>query len=100
MRRGRAGDAGSAAVELAALLPLVALFIVAALTLGGMLEQALDNLLQAHAAAEQAIRRWEAGHSRQGFTRPCLEQVEQTVFRSGKRELQEVRIVGEPICSP
>lgn len=100
MRRGAPGNAGSAVVELAALLPLVALFIVAALAVGGMLERALSHLLQANAAADRAIRRWEQGHLQQGFTRPCIELMDQTVFRSGERESQEVHVVGEPICSP
>lgn len=100
MRPGHSRNTGSAAVELAAFLPLIALFIIAALAIGGMLERALTHLLESDAAAERAIGRWEEGHLQRGFTRPCLEAMDQAVFRSGEREAQEVRVVGESICSP
>lgn len=105
---------GAASVEVAAMIPVVALFILMAFQFSSLLSSGTLEVAKAQAEAMRAIREWEEANAARGFRRPCLEEMDEIAFGSdgsgitlGAGDLsrtintsQEVRVVSEPICMP
>lgn len=107
-------EIGSASVELVAAVPIVVLFILIAFQLAQVFSHAALGVADANAAAETALRAWEEGNAGAGLMRPCIENMENTLFGSPATQFrigmgslsktidtrQEVRVVQDPICAP
>jgi hypothetical protein len=105
---------GSASVELMAIAPIAVLFLLVCTQLAGLFSQAVHDVAEAGAAADRAVRAWDAANAGRGSHRPCLEEMENVIVRAGgsprrvgvrpfARSLpttEEVRLVAQPICVP
>lgn len=112
--RARRCESGSASVEMVAAVPVIVIFILTAFQLSCTISHAILGVADANAYAESALRAWEYQNSGSGFTRPCIENMETTVFKSTPTQFnvgmgvlskileteQEVSIVQYPICTP
>ena len=110
MRRRR----GSAAVELVAIAPMLALFLAIAVQLVVLFHRELAAVAAADASAARALRAWEEETRGAGSHRPCLEELSEQAFRGdapatriGVGSLsvsvgvpEEVHLVGQPVCVP
>lgn len=115
-RRRLAGDMatrrGSAAIELIAFAPIIALMVLIIIQVSTMFHEALGNVAEADARAAEAIHEWEMRNWNRGFDRPCVELIEPQLIREEgepvpigagvwRREFylpQEVTIANQPIC--
>jgi hypothetical protein len=107
-------DSGSASLEVAALVPVIALFILISYQFAMLFSDAVGKVGEAHAAAQTVLRSWEEQNAATGFARPCIERMDETEFSSivthhriGSGAMskdvalsQEVAVVAEPICTP
>jgi len=71
----RKGEKGSASIELAAILPLVALCMLVMVQVFGVFVDASQRLQAADARISQAMREHMSLASEHGFEWPCLEHV-------------------------
>ena len=104
---------GAAALELAAALPLLALFILLVVQFSAVFTQSIRDLAVASAEASRTVADWNMATNEDGFARPCLELMPVRHVSSGGNPLevgagllrrmisvpQEVHIVAEDICS-
>ena len=107
-------DSGSASLEVAAFVPVIALFILISYQFAMLFSDAVGKVGEAHAVAQSALRSWEEQNAAKGFARPCIERMDSTDFSStvthhriGSGAMskdialsQEVAVVAEPICAP
>jgi Flp pilus assembly pilin Flp len=107
-------SSGSASIEVAAFVPVIALFMLISYQFAMLFSDSVGKVGQAHAAAQSALRGWEAENAMSGFSRPCIEGMDETAYSSPMThrrigsgvmsvdiELsQEVAVVAEPICTP
>jgi hypothetical protein len=107
-------DSGSASLEVAAFVPVIALFLLISYQFATLFSDAVGKVGQAHAAAQSSLRSWEELNGASGFSRPCIERMDSIDFSSPvthhrigsgamSKEIalsQEVSIVAEPICAP
>lgn len=105
---------GTASIELVAMAPLVALFIIIGAQLAALFSHAIHNVAEADAMAENAVLEWDVSHDGKGLDRPCIEKMQEHVFKSPENKLtfgvglfaraistqQEVKIAAIPICVP
>jgi hypothetical protein len=105
---------GSAAIELMIMAPVAALLILVAFQFAMLFSDTVEDVAEANAKAETALREWETINAEHGFARPCLEKMSRKVFSSESRthrigagkfsyEIvapQEVRVVASEICFP
>lgn len=103
---------GQAFVELAAMIPLMVIFLLVIVQIAAVFTQAVHDLAVADSKAWKALNDWDSSHTGEGFTRPCIEDMDEQLFsHSGgpiaigagawKKEInvpQEVKIVTEPVC--
>lgn len=106
------GSRGSAAVELAVVVPIAAFLLIVIVQFAALFTQAVHDVGVASAAASQAIRDWDAVNRASGFRRPCLEEMPTQAFRSENTPVavgvgswrrsidvsQEVRLVAGTVC--
>jgi Flp pilus assembly protein TadG len=93
-RCGMRASAGSASVELMALAPILAAFVVAIFHAVGLFSAAMRDAADAAALASERVRAWDEQNAGRGFKRPCLEEIE------GAAGPGEVLIAPEAICIP
>ena len=105
---------GAALIELLAVAPFIAAFIMAALQFGALFTQAVHDVAAAEADVVQLINKWDLEHFQNGFDRPCLENMNFNEIKYGGNGLpvgfgiwktnigvsQGVRFVAEAICDP
>ena len=105
---------GSACIEFAALVPVCALFILIIFQFASLFSDAVKDVADANAKAQRALREWEMINAEHGFARPCIENMQSTLFSSNSRAHrigagefsyeftapQEVRVVSSEICVP
>ncbi len=107
-------SSGSASLEVAAFVPVIALFILISYQFAMLFSDAVGKVGEAHAVAQSALRSWEEQNAAKGFARPCIERMGATWFSSPvthhrigsgvfSKDIilsQEVGVVAEPICAP
>ena len=105
---------GSACIELMAMAPIAALFILIIIQFSVLFSDVVGDVAQANAKATRALREWEMANAQHGFARPCLERMKSTAFSSDSRTRrigageflyeftapQEVEVVSSAICVP
>lgn len=105
---------GSAVLELVAMTPIVAAFVLVAAQLAVTLAKSVHDVARAESDAIAALRAWDESHAGKGFSRPCIEQMQGLEFSRGGEPStvgagrfakpiavpQEVRVAVEPICIP
>jgi len=93
--RWRIERGGVAALELALVVPFIALFIVVTIQFAAI----LHRLIEGRAGMENLVSRrtlhWEMDNRSRGFMRPCLENLERE-HEDGNR--REIYIVARNIC--
>ena len=103
---------GSIIIEFAALMPLVATFILLIFQFAALFTQSVHDVATAEALSSSAINKWVGQNKARGFTRPCLERMETHEFQFGGKPIaigagawqqkisvpQEVRVVTKNIC--
>lgn len=107
-------NSGSASIEVAAFVPVIALFMLISYQFAMLFSDAVGKVGVANAAAQSALRSWEDQNAMSGFARPCIGQMGETKYSSpvalhriGSGAMstdiefsQEVAVVAEPICAP
>lgn len=110
----RTNQSGAASIELAAFVPVIALFLLIAFQFSKAISDGVSRAALANADADLALRAWEEENAAAGFARPCIERMEERAFAAeapafrlgigtrstNVRPSQEVSIVADPICSP
>jgi hypothetical protein len=102
---------GSFSIEIIAMMPVAAVFIVLIMQIFGAFCGAMLGLKGEAAKADRMVRLWEEKNRLNGMARPCLERirdgrgVERTfapigfgIFRREVETTPDVNIVGEDIC--
>lgn len=107
------GHRGASTMECAAIVPVVAAFILIVIQLSAAFTRAASDVARTEAAANHAIIEWSMAQDGHGLHRPCLEEMPvhsvtirgesivsgAGVFRRNISAPQEVHIVDAPICS-
>lgn len=105
---------GSAMVELAAAVPIVAIFLLVISQFATLFDRAVHDTANAEAEASRSINEWDLQHARNGLKRPCLEDMDKHSVTYGGNPVaigvgawrrmisvpQEVKIVSGEICAP
>jgi len=103
---------GSVSLELVAMVPVLAFFVLITVQFSAIFHGALRGLVMSDAKAARAILEWEGFNSNDALSMPCLEKIEPNVFMTDHVPLavgagnfqqeivlsQGVKIVEGPIC--